>query len=277
MAARLRTALWTGLAVLALLPAAWALWARPNASGLGAAWVESHPLTALGLVSGAGFLDGLNPCAITTLLLFVGAVLAALERAAAAADLAGQRRTLWSISGAYMGGMLLLYLALGFGFLQLAWIKALGSGHAITLVAAFGALLMGLLTVREYFIPDTALRIAMPASLHDLARTWSRQTTAGVAMIGGILIGLCTIPCAGGMYLGIAGLLGSLPSRLTGASLLLAYNISFVLPMALVVAAVGSRPALRSLSRWHINSRRQVKLVLGLTMVLIGLFVIWAA
>jgi hypothetical protein len=37
-------------------------------------WLEANPLPALGLTTTAGFADGINPCAITTLLLFIGAL-----------------------------------------------------------------------------------------------------------------------------------------------------------------------------------------------------------
>ena len=46
-----------------------------------AAWLTEHPFAAVGLAGVTGFADGLNPCAITTLLLFVGALLALVESA----------------------------------------------------------------------------------------------------------------------------------------------------------------------------------------------------
>lgn len=264
-----------GLAALAL--AGSPLFFHTGMGGLAPAWIAAHPWAALAAVSGAGFLDGINPCAITTLLLFLGAVLAAVERAAALPGPGAQRGYVWWVAGAYIGGIFLLYFALGLGFLQLGWLQAFGSAHLVTRVAGLVALALGLLTVREYFFPDTPLRIAMPGALHGTARRWTRQTTAGAALVGGVLIGLCTIPCGGGMYLAVVGLLASLPGQVQGYGLLTAYNVAFVLPLVLIVALASSRPVLQALSRWHIRHRGTVKLVLGLTMIGIALLVLAAA
>lgn len=274
---------WAGPAALAGLfvfgAAAALAWGRagPFAGvppGLAASWVQAHPWAAAGVVGAAGFADGLNPCAFTTLLLFIGAVTAAVGQAAGMGDAGARRRHVWAVSGAYMLGIYGLYFGLGLGVLQLAWFRPFAGAHAITRVAGLGAVVLGLLMVREFFVADTRWRVTMPAALHRVARRWTRRTTVGAALVGGVLIGLCTIPCGGGMYLATLGFLAAIPDRLTGSALLAVYNVAFVLPLVLLTAVASARPALLAVARWHVREQARVKLWLGVAVVGLGLAVL---
>ena len=234
-------------------------------------WLEGNPLPAFGLSLTGGFADGVNPCAITTLLLFVGALLATVERASHVDDARRAQRAVWLVAGGYILGILALYLILGVGFLEVSSIRVFGNAHLVSRIAALVAVLVGLAMIAEYVFPEGPIRIGMPAGLHALAHRWTRQTSFGAAFVGGVLIGTCTIPCGGGMYLAIAALIATLSSRTYAYSLLLSYNFAFVLPLVLIVATVGSRNALQRLSRLHITHRGLVKLGLGVFVVAVGL------
>lgn len=236
-----------------------------------ASWLERNPLPAFGLSLTGGFADGVNPCAITTLLLFVGALLATVERASHLEDARRAQRAVWLVAGAYILGIFALYLTLGVGFLEVSSIRVFGNAHLVSRIAALGAVLIGLAMVAESVYPQGPIRIGMPAGLHALAHRWTRRTSFGAAFVGGVLIGTCTIPCGGGMYLAIAALIGTLSNRTYAYGLLLSYNLAFVLPLALIVAVAGSRAALQRLSRLHITHRGQVKLGLGAFVIAVGL------
>ncbi|WP_253665446.1 cytochrome c biogenesis CcdA family protein [Thermus scotoductus] len=232
-------------------------------------WLEANPLPALGLILTAGFADGINPCAVTTLLLFIGALLATVERAS---RLEAARRSgyLWAVAGAYILGIFLLYLVLGVGFVEISSLRVFGNSHLLTRLAAFAAVIFGLLMVAEYVFPQSPIKLSVPGALHGLAHRWTHRTTVGAAFVGGVLIGTCTLPCGGGMYLAVAALIGSLSSKVYAYSLLVGYNLAFVLPLVVLVGMAGSRPVLQRLSRLHITYRRRVKLGLGLFVIAVG-------
>lgn len=269
-----RTALlWLGGLGIAALFAGGVYLALTRPFGMpGLAWLEAHPGPAFGLAGTAGFADGLNPCAITTLLLFLGALMAVIERASRAGEIRRAKLYVLSVAGAYIAGIFLLYFVLGAGFIEVTSLRVFGNTHVFTRIAAFLAVLLGLAMIWEAVNPNSPLRIGMPASWHGLARKWGRKTTVAAAFVGGVLIGTCTIPCGGAMYLAVAALIGSLPSKTYAYSLLLTYNLAFVLPLVLLVAVSGSRTVLRGLSRLHITQRSRVKLGLGVFVVLVGLF-----
>lgn len=235
------------------------------------AWFEAHPLTAFGVMVGTGLLDGINPCAIATLLLFIGALLAGAV-ATSRPDGTVDRRRMWRVAGAYVLGMFLLYLALGLGFLQVATIEAFGNAHLFTRIAGLLAVVLGTVMLAEAMVPGMPTLLAMPSSLHGLARRWGRRTSVGAAFVGGVLIGLCTIPCGGAMYLAIAGLLAGLSSDGLRYALLVTYDAAFVAPLVAIVGIVASRPTAQRLGRLHVRHRATLKAVLGAAVILIGLF-----
>ena len=63
----------------------------------------------------AGFIDGINPCAFTVLLLFITALTATLQ--ADEADAGRLRARMLGLGGIYIASIFLTYLALGVGLL----------------------------------------------------------------------------------------------------------------------------------------------------------------
>ena len=237
-----------------------------------AAWLEAYPYAAFSLAVVAGFADGLNPCAITTLLLFIGALMAIVEQSSGYRETRRAWLHVWSIAGAYILGIFLLYFFLGLGFVEVTSIRVFGNAHVFTRLAGFIAVILGLVMVAEYVIPNSPIKLGMPASLHNLAHKWGRRTTMGAAFVGGVLIGICTIPCGGAMYLAVAAVIGGLSSKVYAYALLTSYNLAFILPLVLLVGLSSSRPVLLRISRLHVSHRGLVKLVLGIFVILVGFF-----
>ncbi len=237
-----------------------------------AAWLETYPYAAFSLAVVAGFADGLNPCAITTLLLFIAALMAIVDQSCDERETRRARLNVWSVAGAYILGIFVLYFFLGMGFVEVTSIRIFGNTHVFTRLAGFIAVILGLVMVAEYVFPNNPIKLGMPASLHSLAHKWGRKTTMGAAFIGGIVIGLCTIPCGGAMYLAVAAVIGGLSSKVYAYALLTSYNLAFILPLVLLVGLSSSRPVLLKISRLHVTHRGLVKLVLGIFVMLVGFF-----
>ncbi len=237
-----------------------------------AVWLEANPSAAFSLAVVAGFADGLNPCAITTLLLFIGALMAIVEQSSGYGERRRAQFHVWSVAGAYILGIFVLYFFLGMGFVEVTGLRVFGNTHIFMRIAGFIAVMLGLVMVAEYAFPDNPVKLGMPASLRNLAHKWGRKTTIGAAFGGGVLIGTCTIPCGGAMYLAVAAVIGGLSSKVYAYFLLTSYNLAFILPLVLLVGLSSSRPVLLKISRLHITHRGLVKLVLGVFVIFVGLF-----
>ncbi len=222
-------------------------------------------------VIGAGLIDSLNPCAIALLLVFVSTMLAMLQRQSDPASAARAQRWLLSRGGIYILGIFLTYLALGFGLLgafQAA--KILSSSHLISRVAALVALLLGLLAVQEALLPELGSRLSAHMDMARMRSLISRMSVP--ALFGaGVLVGLCTVPCAGSVYLAVLALLSTQATVLEGVGYLVLYNVVFVAPLVIILALASSPPVYRKLARWQLRQRLALKLGTGVVTIGVGL------
>lgn len=179
------------------------------------------------------------------------------------------RRRLLAGGFTYVSAIFLIYVALGLGFL--AAVSALSSSHIVGRIAALVTSGLGLWTLKDALFPELPWRLETPKFLRPLVRR-SFQATALPAIFGaGIVVGLCTVPCTGGIYLGILSLISAQPTYGIGVAYLLLYNLMFIVPLLAVLGFTSNRRALALLARWHTENRFRVRLALGAAMILLGL------
>jgi cytochrome c biogenesis protein CcdA len=232
--------------------------------------MNEQPLT-LPAVIGAGLIDSLNPCAFALLLVFVSTMVSMLQRQSDAAGAAHARRWLLSRGGIYILGIFLTYLALGFGLLgALQAAKVLSSSHLVSRVAAVVALLLGLLAVQEALLPELGTRLSAHMNMARMRSLVSRMSVP--ALFGaGVLVGLCTVPCAGSVYLAVLALLSTQATVLAGIGYLVLYNVVFVAPLVIMLGLASSPPVYRKLARWQLHQRLALKLGTGVVTIGVGL------
>jgi cytochrome c biogenesis protein CcdA len=109
-----------------------------------------------------------------------------------------------------------------------------------------------------------------------VARRTAQRATVPALVGGGILIGLCTVPCSGAVYLGIISLLALQPSALLGYAYLVLYNVIFILPLVVILVAASARPTLNHLAHWNLHHKEWVRLILGGGVVVMGLLILAA-
>jgi cytochrome c biogenesis protein CcdA len=243
------------------------LW-HPNAPA--AAMKMYLPQITLTTVVVAGVIDGINPCAFTVLLLFITALTSTLQVGEHNAN--RLRARMLGLGGIYIAAVFLTYLALGVGLLT-----SMDLFTRQHLPARFGALLavlFGLWMLKDYFLPELGWRLQAPGRVGAIARQAAKTATLPALVIGGFLIGLCTVPCSGAVYLGVLSLLALQPTALLGYSYLLLYNVVFILPLVAILIAASSRPTLVRLARWNLYHKDWVRLVLGGGVVLMGLLIL---
>jgi cytochrome c biogenesis protein CcdA len=263
-----RLTVWTALAVAAVGATALAgLWhpATPPA-----VMRDYLPEITLGTVLVAGLVDAINPCAFTVLLLLITSLLATL-RPEDDHVRALRGRIVWR-GAIFVAAIFITYLGLGAGIL--GGLDFLATGHWPTRAAALLAILLGLWMMKDVFLPDSRFHLHAPPAVAGMARAAARRGTVPALLGAGFLIGLCTVPCSGAVYLGVLSLLAAQPSRLTGFGYLVLYNVIFVLPLLGIILAATVPAFLRRLARWNVHHRERVRLALGSGVVLMGLAVL---
>lgn len=250
-----------------------------GALGLTGLWHPNAPAEAmkiylphitLATVLIAGVVDGINPCAFTVLLLFITALTGTLP--AGEHDAARLRGRMLGLGGIYIGSIFFTYLALGIGVL--VSLDFFTRQHIPARFGALLAVLFGLWMLKDYFLPELGWRLQAPARVGAVARAMAKKATLPALIAGGILIGLCTVPCSGAVYLAVLSLLALQDTALQGYAYLVLYNVVFVLPLAVILVAASSRPVLNRLAHWNLHHKEWVRLALGSGVVVMGLAIL---
>lgn len=228
------------------------------------------PQVTLPTVLLAGAVDGINPCAFTVLLLFITAITTTLQ--AGEQNVKMLRTRLITMGSIYIAAVFVTYLALGVGLLKS--LDFITGQHLPARGAALIAVLFGLWMLKDYFLPDMGWRLQAPKQVGAIAHQMGKRATLPALVIGGFLIGLCTVPCSGAVYLGVLSLMALQPTALLGYVYLILYNVVFILPLVLILIAASARPALNRVAHWNLHHKEGIRLILGGGVVVMGLLIL---
>ncbi len=218
------------------------------------------------IVIASGVADGFNPCAFALLVLFATYTLTLVNAVTAdGTPTASARRTLLGAGSLYVGAVVVTYFLIGlwlFGFL--AW---LGEDHLVARVAAVLALVMAIWMLKDVFLPGWGPAMAAPSGTHGwMNRAMARGGLASM-LLAGVLVGICTVPCSGAIYLDVIAVLHASGGGPVGLALLVLYNIAFIVPLLGFMLAVSNRRVLGTLGRWNRQNGAVVKTILALGVV----------
>ncbi len=232
----------------------------------------------VGAVIVAGLLDGLNPCAISTLLFFMSLLAVSGIR----------NRQLLLLGGSFCVASFLTYLALGFGLLRVlhlfAGFTAVRASIEWVMVATLSVLAVlsfsdAIRFARSRDSHDVTLQlsIAMKKRIHGVMR---RGLGTGHLVLGGLFIGTAVTAlesvCTGQVYVPTLVLIlkdNTLQAR--AWSLLLLYNALFIVPLLVVFVAVYRGLRTEILLDWSRKNVVVSKLCLGGFFVVMTLLILF--
>jgi hypothetical protein len=198
--------------------------------------VERFRQFSLLAVIGAGLLDGVNPCAFTTIIFFVS-YLALVGR---------KGRDILLVGAAFTSAVFLTYLMMGLGLVEI--IRQIGSftliGRIIYGLTAIICLVLAVMSLLDYVkirqgrMTEISLQLPMRLKkrIHQTIRTHSRMKGyIGAAFGAGILVSIFELACTGQVYLPtIIFVTGVADLRLTAMVYLILYNLMFIVPLIVV-------------------------------------------
>lgn len=211
----------------------------------------------------AGLADSYNPCSIGVLIVSL-TILIGLKKP-----------KLIAVFGlSYLSAIFATYYLIGLGFLRA--FHLFGIHGFFGYVAGFILILVGLIHLFPHFFPNNPITrwlrsCHIPAALND-------HLDKGVFITGAILgfsIGLCTIPCAGGIYLGVIGLLALKTSYWQGVLNLFIFNLGFILPLVIIFFAATREPVLKTIQKYNAKIARYGVIATSSIMIMMGLLIIW--
>ncbi len=216
----------------------------------------------LPLVLATGFVDGLNPCAFAVLLFFVSLLFVSRR----------PRSEVARIGLLYIFAVFLAYLLIGLGLLLA--ITVAEDPHLIARVAGGFVIALGAFVLLQPLVPK------LPNPFHTPAFAWKRiraqmlRGTQPAAAGAGFLVGLCTFPCSGGIYVAVLGLLAAQTTYWEGLGYLYLYNVAFVLPLVLMLLVVSNKALARRTTSWERRHTDRIRQFSGAAMVVVGVLTV---
>ena len=186
----------------------------------------------------AGLLDGVNPCAFSTLLFFLSFL--ALRKKT--------KRTVVAVGAAFILSVFGVYFLMGMGFLQglhaLTEYRALGTVLNAT-VCVFSLILGGLnvrdaLRARKGHPEDSVLKLPplLVRANHFAIRTFASGPAVVIgAALAGAVVSVLELACTGQIYFPTLAYINRTAPSSGSVFLLAVYNTAFVLPLFIVFAA----------------------------------------
>jgi len=222
--------------------------------------VQKVDLTVPAVIA-AALADSINPCAFAVLI-FLLTYLVSLD---------DRRRVL--LSGlVYISAVFLTYFASGLGLF--AVIQQAGIAGIVATIAAVIAVIAGIINIADALRNRPVPLLSIPASRKDRIRAYVAEATLPAAFLLGILVSMVELPCTGGVYLAILGLLSTSMTPAAGLPYLVLYNLIFVAPLVLILVVVYAGVSADLL--WHLqgSGRRWMRGAIGIFLVLLGVLML---
>lgn len=216
----------------------------------------------VGLVLVTGFLDGINPCAIAILLFFI-AFLFTMRKT---------RANVFKMGVVYIAAIFLVYFLIGLGLLNAILLS--NQPHFMAKVGAALVIILGSINLINYAFPQIPNILKTPKFSWETLKKWIYRSTLPSALVAGLLVGLCTFPCSGGIYVAVLGLLAAKTTYFGGLGYLYLYNFMFVLPLIFILAGISNKPVAKRLAKWERSSSQSLRLFSGLVMIALGIVII---
>lgn len=218
-------------------------------------------LTIPALVGGAA-IDSINPCAFAVMIFLLGYLLAL-----------GSSKLILRIGLVYIVTIFAVYFLAGLGLLRA--LTAFGVAGIIYKIAAVILLFVGLVNVKDFFWYGKGFTLAIPESKKPLLQKYIRKASIPAAVVLGFLVSAFELPCTGGVYIAILGLLASRETQISAVPYLLLYNFIFVLPLFIILGLVYFGISAKQMEEWRTKNRKWLRLVLGLGSLVLGVLMLF--
>lgn len=204
-----------------------------------------------------------NPCGLAVLMILLLSIVALQTR-----------RQVLMVGITFIAAVFLFYLISGLGVLSFIQVSGTGISSLIATAAAAVAIILGVVNIVDAAVRKDGFLLAIPASRKPVIERYIRTATLPAAFILGVLVGIFELPCAGGIYLTILGLMSNTMTLAEGIPYLLLFNIIFILPLIVILLVVVFGIPPERVNTWRLENRRLLRAAIGLAMVAVGLVIL---
>jgi cytochrome c biogenesis protein CcdA len=229
---------------------------------------DTSPMQKLGSLSlltiiGGALVDSINPCAIAVLLILMGALL-----------VAGDKKKALKAGFAFTISIYIAYFLFGLGLFSAIQIS--GLSYWFYKIIGIVAIVIGLANIKDFFwYGGAGFVMEIPRGWRPKLKEMLGKVTSPLgAFLMGFVVCLFELPCTGGPYIVILGLLADRMTMWASIPLLLLYNLVFVLPLIVLTLLIYSGFAnVEKATKWKDNNLRILHLIAGLIMLILGILI----
>ncbi len=182
---------------------------------------DNYQLT-IPIIITAAIVDSINPCAFAVLIILMTAVLSIHDR---------KKALMFGL--AFSASIYISYFLIGIGLISI--IQFSGLAHYFYIIVTILAFIVGFLNVKDYFWYGKGVLMEIPLSWRPKMKEILDGVTSPLgAFLAGFAVSLFELPCTGGPYIVILGLLAQEGLEGIGLLYLLLYNFVFILPLLIL-------------------------------------------
>lgn len=218
---------------------------------------------SLAMIITTAAIDSVNPCAIAVLIFLITILI----------SLKSSKKRMIIIGLFYIGAVFATYYLAGLGIMKI--ITQFDISKEIGAVAGMIVLLAGFLEIKEGLFPAGKQLLRIPENTKPIFSKFLRKGTVPSVIIAGILVSAFELPCTGQVYLAILSMLSGGELQAQGYLYLFIYNLIFVLPLLVILFIAAWGFDIKKMDSMRKNTRMQIKLAMGVIMIVLGLFLLF--
>lgn len=213
----------------------------------------------------AGLIDGINPCAFTTLLFLISSLF----------YIGRGKKEILQVGIIFSGTIFCSYYLVGLGLLNIVrsanYFPVIS--QIIKYVLASGLLVLALLSFHDAFLAKKGIgkdmKLQLPKSLKKKINKTIRENTrkrgliTGTIVIG-IMVTIFELACTGQIYLPIIAYIIKSEGSISSYGYLTIYNLGFILPLLIVFLLIYLGITNQTVVSWFQNKLSLIKILLGI-------------
>lgn len=221
---------------------------------------------SLPLITIAGLVDGINPCAIGMMVMLLGYLLVFVKKP--------ERVIKTGI--VYILAVFVTYLVVGLGFYSLvSQYDLTGEAAALRYLIAAVLIFAGFIQLKDFLGIEKGPHLRIPTASKDRLMKLIEKVNYPATILLGILVTLLETPCSLPIYIGTATILSNsgMPFPLV-VLYFLYYNLLFVLPLIVVLIVIWRGKKLVEVKEWEHKAKKWMHLGLALVLLAMGAWLV---
>ena len=238
---------------------------------------ETFNMLTLSFVLAAGLLDGINPCAFTTIIFLISYL-----------SLVGvSRRRMLYTGGVFTIAVFFTYFVIGVVFFNFAgvFLENQSISIIVKILLLVFVLILSVLSLLDFVkclkgkAAEMTLQLPgfLKKGIHEKIRHFARNKTAmmGTSFILGVVIAGMELTCTGQVYIPIVTMISEPQHRAMAIFYLFLYNVAFIIPLTAVFVLVFFGLTSERLAAFFKKHLAGVKLGFAIIFVLMGMMIIY--